>query len=67
MPLEDGEAVPLTKFDTLGYNMDSPPPGYIRETDASCFVKVQRLSASWSYEPDKLVLQNISFDVNEVC
>ena len=31
------------------------------------FVKVEGLSASWSYEREKLVLNDISFEVNKVC
>ena len=32
----------------------------------SIFIKVENLSASWSHNPTKLVLQNIHFELNEV-
>lgn len=33
----------------------------------SAYIKVSNLSASWSFNPEKLVLEDIHFEVNEVC
>ena len=33
----------------------------------SLLIKVSGMSASWSYNKEKLVLDDINFEVNEVC
>ena len=53
-----------TKLGGEGYSPGRPlatPP-----LDESLCVKVKDISASWSYEREKLVLSNISMEVNKV-
>ena len=49
-----------TKLGGEGYSPATPYP------DASPCVKVKDISASWNYEREKLVLSNISMEVNKV-
>ncbi len=47
----------------MGVKEDTPSP---IDSDDVIRASMESLSASWSYQRDKLVLQNVTFEVNQV-
>ena len=47
----------------MGVKEDTPSP---ISSDDKIRASMESLSASWSYQRDKLVLQNVTFEVNQV-
>ena len=47
----------------MGVKEDTPSP---IGSDDKIRASMESLSASWSYQRDKLVLQNVTFEVNQV-
>ena len=49
-------------LEVMGVKEDTPSP----ISDDVIRASMESLSASWSYQRDKLVLQNVTFEVNQV-